>query len=134
MTTEHSTSLYQSLGGDRGGAAAVDAFYERVLADPALAPAFAGVSIPRLKSHQRAFLTQALGGPAAYAGRDLRAAHARSAITGEHFDRVAHHLSATLTALGVDDGLVTQVIAGIAPLRDEIVTVDRFPGDARLSA
>jgi hemoglobin len=134
MTIEHHASLYQSLGGAPAIAASVDIFYERVLADPALAPAFAGIPIDRLKHHQRAFLTRALGGPAYYAGRDMRAAHAGLAITNEHFDRVAQHLTDTLTGLGVDAVLVAQVIAGVATLRAEIVTVGTPDEDVRLSA
>lgn len=134
MTTEQQPSLYESLGGARAIAAAVDVFYERVLLDPSLAPAFAGVSLLRLKHHQRTFLTQALGGPVAYAGRDLRAAHAGLAITHAQFNRVAGHLAGALTALDVDDGLVAQVIAAVASLRDEVVTVDHTSEDARLSA
>jgi hemoglobin len=134
MTIDHHASLYQSLGGAPAIAAAVDSFYERVLADASLAPAFAGIPLSRLKHHQRAFLTRALGGPAYYAGRDMRAAHVDLAITDEHFDRVAQHLAGTLTALGVDAILIAQVIAGIASLRAEIVTVKSPDEDVRLSA
>jgi hemoglobin len=134
MTIDHHASLYQSLGGATAIAAAVDSFYERVLADPSLAPAFEGIPFSRLKHHQRAFLTRALGGPGYYAGRDMRAAHAGFAITDEHFDRVAQHLADTLTALGVDAVLVAQVIAGIASLRAEIVTAENLGKDIRLSA
>lgn len=122
MTIEHPATLFDALGGAPAVAAAVDLFYDRVLADPALAPIFAGLSIPRLKHHQRAFLTRALGGPAQYRGRNLRAAHARFAITDHQFDRVAGHLAGTLAALGVNAGLIDQVIAVIAPLRSEVVT------------
>ena len=134
MTIDHHASLYQTLGGASAIAAAVDIFYERVLADPALAPAFAGIPIDRLKHHQRAFLTRALGGPTYYAGHDMRTAHAGLAITNEHFDRVAQHLTDTLTELGVGAVIVAQVIAGIAPLRAEIVTVQPPDEDVRLSA
>jgi hemoglobin len=127
-------SLFQSLGGATAIAAAVEIFYERVLADPALAPAFDGIPFDRLKHHQRAFLTRALGGPAYYAGRDMRAAHEGIAITDEQFDRVAQHLTDTLTDLGVDVTIVAQVIAGIAPLRTVIVTMPDPDEDARLSA
>jgi hemoglobin len=134
MTIERPTSLFQSIGGAPAIAAAVEIFYERVLADPAVAPAFAGIPLARLKHHQRAFLTRALGGPAYYAGRDMRAAHAGLAITDEHFDRVAQHLTDTLTGLGVDAAIVAQVVAGIAPLRAVIVTVPDPAEDVRRSA
>lgn len=55
-------SIYDSIGGAESVRAAVEQFYTRVLADPALGHFFAGVDIDRLKSHQRSFIAAALGG------------------------------------------------------------------------
>ena len=64
---------------------AVDLFYERVLADPALSPLFAGIDMPHLRAHQRQFLLHILGGPDRYStqrhqGRAQRARHHRRAV------------------------------------------------------
>lgn len=61
-------TIYEDIGGAAAVSAAVDEFYDRVLADPSLAPYFADLSIPKLKGHQRAFIAVAIGGP----GRGLR--------------------------------------------------------------
>ena len=114
-------TLFDAIGGDPAIAAAVEAFYRRVLADPSLAPFFADTPIDRLKAHQRAFLTLALRGSGTYTGRTMRAAHAGRGITDADFDRVATHLGATLTALQVPAELIAQIIGGIAPLRPDIV-------------
>ena len=53
--------------------AAVERFYVRVLADPMLAPFFTDVNMERLKGHQFAFLSQALGGPQQYSGATMSA-------------------------------------------------------------
>jgi truncated hemoglobin YjbI/ketosteroid isomerase-like protein len=113
-------ALYNAIGGEAAVAAAVDRFYDRVRADPRLAPFFAGMTLQRLKTHQRAFLTQALGGPAMYGGRGMRTAHAGLGLGDAHFDRVINHLRDALTELGVSTDLVTRVIAGLEPLRSEI--------------
>jgi hemoglobin len=114
-------TLFDAIGGDAAITAAVDAFYERVLADPMLAPMFVQTEMTRQKAHQRAFLTFLLRGTGSYNGRTMRAAHAGRGITDVHFDRVAGHLADTLAALGVPEELIGQIIGGVAPLRAEIV-------------
>jgi hemoglobin len=115
------TAIYEAIGGKEAVAAAVDEFYRRVIADDVLAPYFAQSDLSRLKAHQRAFFTVALGGPGAYTGRAMDAAHAGRYITADAFDRVAVHLAETLAALGVPADLVEQIMSQIAPLRSDVV-------------
>ncbi len=114
-------TLFDAIGGDAAIAAAVEEFYGRVLADASLVPLFADTDVPRLKAHQRAFLTLVLRGSGTYNGRTMRAAHAGRGITDAHFDRVATHLAETLAALRVPADLIEQILGGVAPLRTEIV-------------
>jgi hemoglobin len=123
------TSIYDAIGGRDSVAAAVDLFYERVLADPVLEPAFAETDLDKLRLHQRAFFAVALGGPSDYVGKSMAEAHAGRDITDDQFDRVAGHLSATLTELGIDEGTVGAIIGRVAGLRDDVVS-----GDASSSA
>ncbi len=115
-------SIYDDLGGEATVRAAVDDFYRRVLGDPHLAGYFAGVDLDRLKAHQRAFLSQALAGPATYTGRSMHAAHAALGITDTAFDRVLGHLMDTLIGAGVGATPRAVIAAGLAPLRADIVT------------
>jgi len=117
------TSLYEKLGEEVAIAKVVDDFYERVLADESLAPFFDGVDMPSLRRHQVAFLGAATGGPKAYTGPDLAAAHAGRAIKDEHFDRVVGHLVAALTSVGVAPDVVDEAVTALAPLRGTIVDV-----------
>lgn len=114
-------SIYDEIGGHAAVRAAVEVFYQRVMADPLLHPWFADVDLQRLKAHQRAFLAAALGGPEMFAGRDLGAAHASLDVTGPAFDAVLEHLSITLRDLGVDAAAIAHVTARIAPYKEEIV-------------
>ena len=114
-------SLFEQIGGMVAVKAAVDAFYERVLADEQLAPMFSDTNLAWLKGRQVAFFTQALGGPPIYKGKDMRAAHAKLSITAEHFSRVAGHLHDTLTSLNVPQPLVDEVLGAVAPLADQII-------------
>ncbi|MEV0570388.1 group 1 truncated hemoglobin [Dactylosporangium sp. NPDC050588] len=114
-------SIYDTIGGAAAVQAAVEQFYARVLTDPRLESFFTGVDVQRLKTHQRAFITAALGGPQIFAGRDMAAAHAGLEITDADFDAVVAHLAGTLTDLGVADDQVAQIGAALAPLRGQIV-------------
>lgn len=115
-------TLYEAVGGRDAVVAAVEEFYQRVLGDPQVAPYFANTTLPRLMGHQRAFIGMVLGGPDAYAGRSMSAAHESLQVTNAAFDRVVQHLVETLRSLGVGETVVQRVVAGVAPVRAEIVT------------
>ncbi|MGH8959127.1 MAG: group I truncated hemoglobin [Acidimicrobiia bacterium] len=71
-------------------------FYARVLASPALAPYFDGVSIETLIKHQTAFIN-AIGSPASIHGDDqLARVHAQLAVTDSDFNELVHLLAKTL--------------------------------------
>jgi hemoglobin len=115
-------SIFERLGREQGIRAAVDDFYDRVVGDAQLAPYFEDVDLRKLRGHQTALLVQVTGGPAAYSGRDLAAAHERLGITPQDFDRVIGHLVATLTSFGVSAEDVGAVGEALTAHRDEIVT------------
>lgn len=56
------TTLYDCLGGGAALRKAVALFYERVPADPQLAPFFAGPAMDRLRSHRDVFLSHIFTG------------------------------------------------------------------------
>ena len=114
-------SIYATIGGAPAVAAAVDDFYRRVLNDPSLAGYFVGVDPERVKAHQRMFIAAALGGPAGYRGRPMRAAHAGLHVRDADFDRVVDHLVATLSALGVAGSTIAGIAELLDPLRQQIV-------------
>jgi methyl-accepting chemotaxis protein len=115
-------SLYQSIGGHAALSATVDELYLRILTDSTLRTYFARVDFTVMKTHMVAFLAQALGGPARYQGRSMRAAHARIPISRALFDRVAQHLEGALESQDVTPQLIQEVLAVVSPLAAEIVT------------
>ncbi|MER7006752.1 group 1 truncated hemoglobin [Dactylosporangium sp. NPDC000555] len=121
-------SIYDAIGGAESVRAAVEGFYTRVLGDSRLAGFFADVDISRLKTHQRAFIAAALGGPEVYAGRDMAAAHAGLGLTDAHFDAVVAHLADTLTELGVPGDRIAEIATALGPLRERIVSVSGLSG------
>jgi len=114
-------SLYERVGGEEAVKPAVALFYQRVLDDPELSGFFDGVDMSRLRAHQRAFVTAALGGPELFVGRSLRNAHAGLRIDNRAFDAVVDHLVCALRDLGVDDETAAEVAEQLEPMRSEIV-------------
>lgn len=118
--------MYREIGGDEAIRGAVAVFYRRVLDDPELADYFVDVDLGVLRAHQRAFLTEALGGPHLFTGRPLAEAHARLHITDDAFDKIVEHLVAALREVGVTEEYVAVVRETLAPLRSKIVNARRI--------
>lgn len=117
-------SLYSDLGGDDAIAAALDAFYVKVLADPDVSRYFDNVDVGRVKRQQRDFLAMAFGGPNNYEGRDLETAHRRARARGldEHgYGVFMGHFRATLEEFGVDDSTILEVMAIADSGKDDVL-------------
>ena len=117
-------TLFEKIGGHDAVKAAVDSFYEKVLADDRVNGFFEGVDMDRQRAMQTAFLTFAFGGPNNYQGKDLRAAHARLVARGlndTHFDIILEHLGATLKELNVPDELIQQAADVANSVRNDIL-------------
>lgn len=77
-------------------------FYERLLADPVMAPFFAGIDLERHVPHIAGFWAMALFGEPGYRGDVMTPhlrLHERSPMGRLHFDRWLHHFDSTLDAL-----------------------------------
>jgi hemoglobin len=105
--------------------AAVERFYEKVLADPRTRPFFEGLPIALQTQKQVAFMAWAFGGPAEYKGRDLREAHAKlvqqKGLSDAQFDAVVQLLEETLRELGVTEDLVIEARTLVAGTRDQVL-------------
>ncbi len=114
-------SIYETLGGDGLVAQAVKQFYAKLKTDQFTSEFFESADVTELTAHQRMFLTAALGGPDAYEGRDMRAAHAHLQIADADFDRFIDYLAETLAELGATAERIAEVLEALEPLRVEIV-------------
>ena len=118
--SEPKPSPYDRIGGEAGIEKLVGEFYERVLADPALAPFFHHGSMDRLRAMQKEFFSEALGGPLFFSGRSLRDVHAGRRISKEHLRLFVQHLMATVAALELDRTEIDALHARVALEADEI--------------
>ncbi|MGW0007804.1 group I truncated hemoglobin [Nocardia grenadensis] len=116
------TTIYEQIGGHEALEVVVADFYTRVLADEELAGFFTGTNMSRLRGKQVEFFAAALGGPEPYSGAPMKQVHQGRGITMHHFGLVADHLTDSLTAAGVGEETVAQIIAAIAPLAEDITS------------
>jgi hemoglobin len=114
-------SDYAAVGGAPAISAVVERFYQLVLGDDRLRGYFDGIEMVRLKRHQVALVSQVMGGPVGYEGRDLRAAHDGMRISSEDFAAVAAHLVTALTEAGVESDIIDRVVTAIAGTEADIV-------------
>ena len=116
-------SLYERIGGKDAVNAAVDLFYEKVLADPRINHFFENVDMARQANHQKRFLAYAFGGLPSYDGKNMREAHAHLDLNEEHFTAVAESLQSTLEDLGVAEDLIGEVMAIAASTHDDVLNL-----------
>jgi hemoglobin len=114
-------SHYERIGGASSVKAAVELFYDKVLADPELAGYFSNVDMVGQRRHLALMLTVVLGGPNEYSGRGLAEAHQPMDIPLEHYVKVGEHLTATLVELGVPADIIGDVQGVLAQVQDQVV-------------
>jgi len=126
-------TAYARVGGAPAVRAVVDRFYERVLADAELRPYFAGLdadALAGLRRHQVAMVSQVLGGPREYTGRELGEAHQGLAITDHAYRRVMHLLVGTLWEFQVPEDIIFDVGELLASLRTVIAAGEPASAEA----
>ncbi len=116
-------TLYDQIGGKDAVNAAVDLFYDKILADDRIKHFFDNVDMPRQRAHQKAFLTFAFGGAPSYEGKSLRDAHSHLDLNEGHFTAVAENLQATLQDLNVPEELIGQVMTIAASTHDDVLNL-----------
>lgn len=117
-----SESLFNRIGGIDALNAAVDIFYQKVLADETINHFFKGTDMAAQKNKQKAFLAFAFGGPVKYEGKDMRTAHAKlEGLNEDHFGAVAGHLVATLQELSVPQNLIDEVVQVALSVKDDVL-------------
>ena len=119
---DRAASIYEQIGGKAAMEAAVNRFYEKVLADARIKHFFDDVDMVRQKAKQRSFLSAAFGAPTKYEGRDMRKAHAKiPGLNDTHFNAVAENLQSTLVELKVKQELIDKIMAIAGSVRADVL-------------
>ena len=122
--TEQSSSLYTRLGGYDAICAATDDLLARLQSDPQLKDYWKGTSeATRRKGRQLVvdFMVEAAGGPAYYAGHDMRTAHAGMHIAEQDWEIFMRHAAETLEGFAVPAREREEVLGFFASLKGEVV-------------
>lgn len=117
-------TIYKRIGGEPAINAAVELFYEKMLADDRVNGFFVDVDMSKQSRMMRGFLTYAFGGPNNYTGQNMRLAHQRPVSNGlndAHYDAVLEDLESALIELGVDPALIAEAIAVAESVRDDVL-------------
>ena len=116
--------LYEKIGGSKTINELVQLFYDRVLADPRLAPFFPHADMAALRAKQVMFMMMLLGRSRTFSGRDLTTAHAGARAQGlkdEHFDALLGHFEASLHDIDVGDDYTREVMALLETTRNAVL-------------
>jgi len=112
--------LFQRLGKQDGLKKLIDALYEIMLNDARIKTFLEG-KVAKIKSGQTIFLTELLGGPKTYKGRELPKIHAGLGVTDYHFDAFLNDFTKAMTGMGLDEGLMDEVVVNLESLRPGVL-------------
>jgi len=98
-------SLFERIGGRPTLDRVHKIFYDRLYAHPWLGGFFAGVEQTHIEKQQSDFMSGAMGGPEAYAGRRPQDAHPHLFITEELFELRHQILEESMIEAGVPEDL-----------------------------
>ena len=119
------SSLYERIGGEVAINAAVDLFYNKVLADGRIKHFFTNTDMVRQRQHQKMFLTYAFGGLPNYSGQGMRGAHAhlveKLGLKDSHFNAVLENLGSALKELNVPGDMIAEAAAIAESVRSDVL-------------
>lgn len=115
--------LYQAFGEKAGLRALMDDFVVRLKADPRIGNQFQDTNLDNLSQSLTDQLCQLAGGPCVYKGLDMKTAHANRDITKAHFNALVEVLQQSMDAKGIAFARQNQMLALLAPMYRDTVTV-----------
>ena len=119
MTSD--ATAYERLGGAEGIDRLISGFYDRIGADPDLAPFFAHADMAHLLAMQHEFVAAALGGPEQFAPSTIQQAHAGRGIRARHYVKFLEMFLESLTGAGLDQNDIDRVLERMALAAPDII-------------
>lgn len=118
-------TLYERIGGKEAVNAAIDLFYDIMLADERVKHFFIDTNMDKQRQHQKNFVTLALGGPNSYDGCDMRAGHRHLVenlgLNDSHFDATVENLVIALHTLKVPEDIIAEVGSVLETTRNDVL-------------
>lgn len=117
-------SLYERLGGNDAVVAVVDSFVKNLASHDVTKKRFAKLPkdrVEKLKANMVAQICEATGGDCKYEGKSMKDAHKGMKITEAEWNATVAALKAALEEHKVGDAEQSDLIALLAPMKDDIV-------------
>ncbi|MBX3586523.1 MAG: group 1 truncated hemoglobin [Ramlibacter sp.] len=115
--------LYKTFGEKPGLVRLMDDFMVRLLADPRTGPHFKPANQQRVKEQLVDQFCKVMGGPCEYKGADMKSAHANLDIKKSDFNALVEVLQQTMDAQGIPFSAQNQLLARLAPMHRDTITV-----------
>ncbi len=116
-----SSTVYQQLGGEAKVKEIVENFVTEIENDPVILAYFDGADIDRFIEKLSEQICQRTGGPCEYSGDTMEQVHGGMNITEAHFNRTVDLLINAMDRAQVPHRLQNQVLAVLAPTREEML-------------
>lgn len=116
-------SLYDRLGGTEGCTQIASDLVDTHLANPRIAPRYAGSDVAKLKNGAATFLITGTGGPACYEGQDMLATHKGMNISGGEFLAVLDDALIALQKNNVGQREQEELLYVLYSMKPEVVGV-----------
>ncbi|VAW61575.1 hypothetical protein MNBD_GAMMA11-731 [hydrothermal vent metagenome] len=118
-------SVFKKIGGKPAVDAAVERFYEYMLADDRVNEFFTNVNMEKQQQHQKDFIAYALGAEVGYEGKDMRSAHQHlvdhKGLSDLHFDATVENLVKALQDLHVPEDVIKEAGAIVESTRNDVL-------------
>ncbi|WP_353615078.1 group I truncated hemoglobin [Paracidovorax konjaci] len=115
--------LYDALGRKEGIARIMDRLVDTAFRDPRIGPIFKETKPQALKESLTDQICVLTGGPCVYEGADMKAAHADLTIRKSDFNALVELLQAAMDAEGVPFTQQSRLLALLAPMHRDVITV-----------
>jgi hemoglobin len=121
-------SLFERLGGRKGIITLTDEIVALHMENPVISARFRPYldtpdKLTIVKGHLCAFLEAGSGGPAQYAGRDMRSTHRGMNISPEEYMAALDDILAAMKKCGIDEATQKDVLSIAYSLKGDIIRV-----------
>lgn len=115
------TAMFEALHGKAGIDRIVSDMLDQAFADPRISDIFKGHDRVRLQRTLAEQFCYILGGPCAYTGRTMAAAHRDMGVQPGDMNRLVEHLQLAMDREGVPFQTQNRFLARLAPMKRDIV-------------
>ena len=115
-------TLFSDMGGKPGIDKVVDEVEKIYLADPRIKDIFEESNMERLNSKLKEDFCMVAGGPCAYTGHSMEAAHKGLHLTNANFNALVEDLQIAMDKTGIAFATQNRFLARLAPMQHQVVT------------